>query len=32
MTESFYSHIELGHVPCFEFKQFIYDAKNHTIN
>ncbi|KZC46077.1 Uncharacterised protein [Vibrio alginolyticus] len=31
MTESFYTHIELGHVPCPEIEQFIYDDKNHII-
>jgi hypothetical protein len=29
MTERFYTHIELGHVPCPENEQFIYDDKNH---
>ncbi|ABU69073.1 hypothetical protein VIBHAR_00013 [Vibrio campbellii ATCC BAA-1116] len=32
MTECPFTRIELGHVPCFEFKQFIYDAGNHIIS
>ncbi|AGQ91857.1 hypothetical protein M634_00135 [Vibrio parahaemolyticus O1:Kuk str. FDA_R31] len=31
MTECFYTHIELGHVPCPEFEQFIYGGNNHII-
>ncbi|EDP57943.1 hypothetical protein AND4_13091 [Vibrio sp. AND4] len=32
MADCLYTRIELGHVPGFEFKPFIYDVGNHTIS